>query len=86
MRAIIKGMNYTEVTITGLNSDNETVQHWILKKPRKPEQCGVWLNGKQIATFENMAEFVKPISIDRENPKSSFVPKLSGKEEEKKVE
>ena len=73
MRVVIKGMNYTEVTTRNKDDFNETVQHWVLKKIRKKEQCGVWYNGKQIATYETMAENVSPNPLDPENPKSSFL-------------
>lgn len=82
MRIVIRGMNYTEVTMRNKGDFNETVTHWLRKKLRKKEECGVWVDGKQVATYENMEEFVLPVPIDKENPKSSFVPKPSMEDKE----
>jgi len=34
----------------------ETVQFWVLPKLRKPKDCGVWQDGKQIMEYEDMED------------------------------
>ena len=56
-------MNYTEKITANKGDFNETVQYWKLQKIRKLEECGVWIDGKQVANYTNMENFVeaKPI-------------------------
>jgi len=51
MRKVIKGTQFTEVITHKKGEFLETVQRWILKKPRPPEKCGVWIDGKQVVCF-----------------------------------
>lgn len=51
MRKVIKGIQFTQVITHKKGEFQETVQHWILKKPRPIEECGVWLDGKQVVAF-----------------------------------
>jgi len=62
MRIVVKGLNYTEVRYLKKNCFTETVQHWVLQKPRKEKDCGVWVDGVQHRNFENM---VIPMKIDK---------------------
>lgn len=54
MRLVIKGLDYTEVRTTRKDSSIETIQHWRLSRPRKQSECGVWENGEQIKSYEEM--------------------------------
>lgn len=47
LRTITKALNYTEIVYRSKNSFLETVMVWILKKPRKPSECGTWIDGKK---------------------------------------
>jgi len=51
-RVLIKGENYTEIRT--YNKDHETIQHWVLQRERKPEECGVWHNGDLLLTWREM--------------------------------
>ena len=51
MRKVIKGTQFTEVITHKEGEFLETVQHWVLKKPRSKEECGVWIDGKQVVCF-----------------------------------
>ena len=62
MRIVVKGINYTEVHYIKKGAFTETVQGWALQKTRKPEQCGVWVDKKQLRNYDNMD---KPINIDK---------------------
>jgi hypothetical protein len=55
----IKGMNYTQ-KINKSKTGQETVQYWVLAKIRKPDKCGVWVDGKQVANYYNMKNYVVP--------------------------
>lgn len=48
MRIVVKGLNYTEMLYRSKNSAQETVIFWLLKKPRKLNECGKWINGKRV--------------------------------------
>jgi len=45
MRVVTKGVNYTEVRSHKKGDFLETVQVWILQKPRKESECGIWVDG-----------------------------------------
>jgi len=62
MRVVVKGLNYTEVHYIKKDSPTETVQWWALQKLRKSEQCGIWVDGKQLRNYDNRG---KPIDIDK---------------------
>jgi len=47
VRTVIKGERFTDVITHKKGEFLETVQHWRLEKPRKKEDCGVWINGKK---------------------------------------
>jgi len=56
MRAVIKGLNYTEV-ITWKKDDPsgvQTIQFWKLKKQRKRKDVGIWKNGKLISATPDL--------------------------------
>lgn len=48
MRTVIKGLHHTKIIITSKDSPQETVMYWVLKKPRKPSECGTWIDGKRV--------------------------------------
>ena len=54
MRVVVRGLNYTEVRYYSKKGGKQTVIHWRLQKTRKQEECGVWEDGKQIQTYEDM--------------------------------
>jgi hypothetical protein len=57
MKIVVKGMNYTEIrTSRSKDPTTETIQHWVLAKLRKPEDCGVWVDGKQTANYDTMGK------------------------------
>lgn len=62
MRVVVKGLNYTEVHYIKKDSLTETVQYWVLPKLRKKEDCGIWIDGKQYRTYNNLD---RPIDIDK---------------------
>lgn len=41
-------MNYTEIHTHKKGDYLETIHVWILKKPRKPTECGVWRDGERV--------------------------------------
>lgn len=45
MRIITKGLDYTRV------ETDRTVQFWALKKERKRDKCGVWIDGIKTNNF-----------------------------------
>ena len=59
MRLVIKGIGHTEVHTHRKGEFLETVQFWVLSKPRKPSECGVWKDGKKIKSYEEMVREVK---------------------------
>ena len=59
LKKVVRGMNYTEMVTS--KGESETVQHWLLKKMRKPSQCGVWVDGEKVKGYEDMnGSDVKP--------------------------
>jgi hypothetical protein len=51
---IVKGLNYTQRITSKKDSSQETVQQWQRFKPRKPEECGMWVDGKKLYGYEGM--------------------------------
>jgi len=50
-KKVIKGTQFTEVITRKKGTLRETVQRWELKKPRPIEECGIWIDGKQVKSF-----------------------------------
>jgi len=48
-RIVTKGINYTEI------ETKTTVQYYRLSKVRELEECGVWIDGRQVKTWKEMA-------------------------------
>lgn len=51
MRKVVKGTQFTEVITHKKGEFLETVQRWKLEKPRPIEECGIWIDGKQVKCF-----------------------------------
>lgn len=47
-KTVVKGLHFTKVISHRKGAFLETVQMWILAKPRKIEDCGVWVDGKKL--------------------------------------
>jgi len=54
MRITIKGLNYTRVITHAKGAFLETIQFWRLKKNRKRSECGVWIDGEKVKSYEEM--------------------------------
>lgn len=50
MRIIVRGVNYTEI------ETSRTIQFWARSKDRKPEDCGVWVDGEKVRGFDDMED------------------------------
>lgn len=81
----IKGMNYTQ-KINKSKTGQETVQHWVLQKIREPDECGVWVDGKKVATYYNMEDYVVPLPLTENCYREPSFHKESIEAKQKKVE
>ena len=66
MKVVIKGLNYTEIRYRRKDSPRETIMFWSLLNERKSGKCGVWIDGNQVMTYQEMLD--KGFYEKRENP------------------